>query len=158
MATVFSEKSLPGPTVGPSLSLRALARSSPSDAGLKTFQVLDIKAHPKKSHHWAKINSYCWIHQKKTKNVFDSYLLSCSTPSFTHLLSDMWVLRRGDMCHTKLLCQAQASEMRRGQEAGAICWLSATICYNLLQCATATLCEATILLLASVKTHTGMDG
>ena len=29
------------------------------------------------------------------------------------------------------------------------------ICYNLLQCATATLCEATILLLASVKTHTG---
>ena len=59
------------------------------------------------------------------------------------------------MCHTKLLCQAQASEMRRGQEAGAICWLSATICYNLLQCATATLCEATILLLASVKTHTG---
>ena len=32
---------------------------------------------------------------------------------------------------------------------------SATICYNLLQCATATLCEATILLLASVKTHTG---
>ena len=29
------------------------------------------------------------------------------------------------------------------------------ICYNLLQSATATLCEATILLLASVKTHTG---
>ena len=102
---------------------------------------------------------------KKTKNVLDSYLLICSTPSFTHLLSDMWVLRRGDMCHTKLLCQAQASEMRRGQEAGAICWLSPTICYNLLQSptmcynllqsATATLCEATILLLASVKTHTG---
>ena len=65
MANVFSEKPLPGPAVGPCLSLRALARSSPSDAGLKTFQVFDIKAHPNKSHHWAKINSYCWIQQKR---------------------------------------------------------------------------------------------